>query len=149
MTDIEAFQQELELFNDWDQREKSPAKVPTRDVVTSVFGLGPIPLTQIINTITMVDESNRLKPNRTELAPAEKVTRSPRIARAKRRLEQVCKGPAEVLINDIKNVMAGYVVVKAESHEAAAKLFENHAHFTHFPGDSVEIMEVLPMPTAR
>lgn len=49
-------------------------------------------------------------------------------------------------IADIKNVMAGYVILEAESHEAAAKLFENHAHFTHFPGESVEIMECLPMP---
>jgi hypothetical protein len=47
---------------------------------------------------------------------------------------------------DIKNVMAGYVIVRAESHEAAAKLFENHPHFTIFPGDSVEIMECLPLP---
>jgi hypothetical protein len=47
---------------------------------------------------------------------------------------------------DIKNVMVGYVVVQAESHEAAAKLFENHPHFTIFPGDSVEIMECLPLP---
>ena len=37
--------------------------------------------------------------------------------------------------------MSGYVVVQAESHEAAAKMFENHPHFTIFPGDSVEIME--------
>jgi hypothetical protein len=49
-------------------------------------------------------------------------------------------------ISDIKNVMAGYVIVRAESHEAAAKLFENHPHFTIFPGDSVEIMECLPLP---
>src|SRR5262245_44200146 len=42
-------------------------------------------------------------------------------------------------VTDIKNVMAAYVVVRAESHEAAAKLFENHPHFTIFPGDSVEI----------
>jgi hypothetical protein len=49
-------------------------------------------------------------------------------------------------IADIKNVMAGYVIVRAESHEAAAKLFENHPHFTIFPGDSVEIMECLPLP---
>ena len=35
--------------------------------------------------------------------------------------------------------------ILAESHEAAAKLFENHPHFTIFPGDSVEIMECLPM----
>jgi hypothetical protein len=49
-------------------------------------------------------------------------------------------------ISDIKNSMVGYVIIEAESHEAAAKLFENHAHFTIFPGDSVEIMECLPMP---
>ena len=41
---------------------------------------------------------------------------------------------------------AGYVVVQAESHEAAAKMFEGHPHFTIFPGDSVEIMECLPIP---
>ena len=50
-------------------------------------------------------------------------------------------------ISDIKNAMAAYVVVQAESYEAAAKLFENHPHFTIFPGDSVEIMECLPIPT--
>jgi len=49
-------------------------------------------------------------------------------------------------ISDIKNAMAGYVVVRAESHEAAAKLFEQHPHFTIFPGDAVEIMECLPLP---
>jgi hypothetical protein len=49
-------------------------------------------------------------------------------------------------ISDIKNSMTGYVVVQAESHEAAAKLFENHPHFTIFPGDSVEIMECLSVP---
>ena len=49
-------------------------------------------------------------------------------------------------VSDIKNVMAGYVIIQAESHEAAAKLFENHPHFTIFPGDSVEIMECLPLP---
>jgi hypothetical protein len=49
-------------------------------------------------------------------------------------------------ITDIKNNMTGYVVVRAESHAAAAKLFEHHPHFTVFPGDSVEIMECLPLP---
>lgn len=49
-------------------------------------------------------------------------------------------------LTDIKNVMTGYVIVRAESHEAAAAMFENHPHFTVFPGDSVEIMECLPMP---
>jgi hypothetical protein len=49
-------------------------------------------------------------------------------------------------ISDIKNNMTGYVIVEAESHEAAARLFENHPHFAIFPGDSVEIMECLPLP---
>lgn len=49
-------------------------------------------------------------------------------------------------VTDIKNAMTGYVIVQAESHEAAARLFENHPHFTVFPGDSVEIMECLPLP---
>lgn len=49
-------------------------------------------------------------------------------------------------ISDIKNAMTGYVVVRAESHEAAAKLFEQHPHFTIFPGESVEIMECVPLP---
>jgi hypothetical protein len=49
-------------------------------------------------------------------------------------------------LSDIVNVMTGYVILQAESHEAAARLFENHPHFTIFPGDSVEIMECLPMP---
>lgn len=49
-------------------------------------------------------------------------------------------------LSHIKNVMAGYVIVQAESHEAAAKLFEGHPHFTIVPGDAVEIMECLPLP---
>jgi hypothetical protein len=49
-------------------------------------------------------------------------------------------------VSDIKNSMTGYVIVEAESHEAAAKMFENHPHFSAFPGDSVEIMECLPVP---
>jgi hypothetical protein len=49
-------------------------------------------------------------------------------------------------ISDIKNNMAGYVIVQAESHEAAARMFANHPHFMIFPGDSVEIMECLPIP---
>ena len=49
-------------------------------------------------------------------------------------------------IADIRNEMAAYTVVEAETHEAAAKLFENHPHFTLFPGEGVEVMECLPMP---
>lgn len=51
-------------------------------------------------------------------------------------------------VADIRNSVTGYVVVEAPSHEAAAKLFEGHPHFAIFPGDSVEIMQVMAIPTA-
>lgn len=49
-------------------------------------------------------------------------------------------------ITDTKNNLTGYTVIKADSHEAAARLFNNHPHFMIFPGESVEIMECLPIP---
>ena len=49
-------------------------------------------------------------------------------------------------IEDVSNAMSGFMVVQADSHEAAAKLFENHPHFTIFPGDGIEVMECLPIP---
>jgi hypothetical protein len=49
-------------------------------------------------------------------------------------------------IADTRNNLAAYTVVQAESQEAAAKLFLDHPHFTIFPGDGVEVMEVLPIP---
>jgi YCII-related domain len=49
-------------------------------------------------------------------------------------------------IADVSNEMGGFTVVRAESHEAAAKLFEKHPHFSIFPGEAVEIMPVMPIP---
>jgi hypothetical protein len=49
-------------------------------------------------------------------------------------------------IADTKNNMSAFVLVQAESHDAAARLFENHPHFAIFPGEAVEIMEVMPIP---
>lgn len=51
-------------------------------------------------------------------------------------------------VEDISNEMGAFTVVRADSHEAAARLFEKHPHFTIFPGESVEIMPVLPIPGA-
>ena len=51
-------------------------------------------------------------------------------------------------IEDISNAMAAFTVIRAQSHEAAAKLFDNHPHFAIFPGEGVEIMPVLPIPGA-
>jgi hypothetical protein len=49
-------------------------------------------------------------------------------------------------VEDISNEMGAYMVIRADSHESAAKLFENHPHYTIFPGESVEVMPVLPIP---
>ena len=51
-------------------------------------------------------------------------------------------------IEDVSNEMGAFTVVRAESHEAAAKLFENHPHFAIFSGEAVEVMPVLPIPGA-
>ena len=44
------------------------------------------------------------------------------------------------------NPFCGYIVVEADTIEAAARLFENHPHFTVFPGDGVDIMPFLTEP---
>ena len=49
-------------------------------------------------------------------------------------------------IADVSNGIGAFTVVRAESHEAAARMFENHPHFAIFPGEAVEIMPVLPIP---
>jgi hypothetical protein len=51
-------------------------------------------------------------------------------------------------IEDISNEMGGFVVIRAASPEAAAKLFENHPHFSVFPGERVEVMPIMPTPGA-
>ena len=50
-------------------------------------------------------------------------------------------------ITDVRNNLTGYVVVRAVNHEAAARMFEGHPHFTVFPGEAVEIMECIELPT--
>ena len=49
-------------------------------------------------------------------------------------------------ISETRNEMGAWTVVKANSHEEAAKLFLDHPHFMIFPGDRVEVMECLPIP---
>jgi hypothetical protein len=51
-------------------------------------------------------------------------------------------------IDNVSDEMGAFMVMRAESHDAAAKLFEKHPHFTIFPGQSVEIMPVLPISGA-
>lgn len=51
-------------------------------------------------------------------------------------------------IADVSNDLGAFTVVRADSHEAAAKMFEQHPHFTIFPGEAVEVMPVLQIPAA-
>lgn len=52
---------------------------------------------------------------------------------------------AEGVADSINN-MTAYTVVRAASHEEAAAMFKDHAHFTFFPGETIDIMPVLPIP---
>lgn len=47
-------------------------------------------------------------------------------------------------ISDTKNDIVLYSIVEADSHDAAAKLFENHPHL-QIPQSSIEVMEIRPM----
>jgi hypothetical protein len=49
-------------------------------------------------------------------------------------------------VEDGSNAMGGFVIVRADSHESAAKLFENHPSFAIFPGERVEVMPDMPIP---
>src|SRR5579871_1991859 len=44
---------------------------------------------------------------------------------------------------DISNLMSGYTVVHAESHEAAIELFDTHPHFPPDPGDNADVRRVM------
>jgi hypothetical protein len=46
-------------------------------------------------------------------------------------------------VADVVNELTVFVVVRASSHEAAAKMFEGHPHFMIFPCDAVDVMPLL------
>ena len=49
-------------------------------------------------------------------------------------------------VTDVVNQLTVFMVVRADSPEAAARLFEGHPHMTIFPCDGVEVMSVLGDP---
>lgn len=49
-------------------------------------------------------------------------------------------------ITATRNAITAYVIVEAASHEAAARMFETHPHFSILPGHSVEVPQCMPMP---
>ena len=48
-------------------------------------------------------------------------------------------------ISDTNNNLTAYVIVHAASHDDAARMFVDHPHFAIFPGEAVEIMEVMEL----
>ena len=48
--------------------------------------------------------------------------------------------------SDARNGIGGYSIVNAESHDAAAKLFDKDHPHLQMPGAWVEIVEIMPMP---
>ena len=50
-------------------------------------------------------------------------------------------------IRDVTNALCAFTVVRASSHEAAVRMFENHPHYSIFPGDAIEVMPILPPPS--
>lgn len=49
-------------------------------------------------------------------------------------------------VSNAANTLTAYAIIRAESHDAAARMFDHHPHFTIFPGEAVEIMPCLPVP---
>jgi hypothetical protein len=50
---------------------------------------------------------------------------------------------SEAGVTDVVNELTVFVVVRARSHEAAARLFEGHQHMTIFPCDALAVMPLL------
>jgi hypothetical protein len=48
-------------------------------------------------------------------------------------------------VENMKNQIGGYTIVQANSHDEAAKIFTDSAHFM-MPGSWVEVMEIAEMP---
>lgn len=46
-------------------------------------------------------------------------------------------------VTSMVNLLTVFMVVRADSHEAAVRLFENHPHLSIFVCDGVEVMPVL------
>lgn len=49
-------------------------------------------------------------------------------------------------VADMVNLLTVFMVVRADSHEAAVRIFEGHPHMSIFPCDGVEVMPVLGDP---
>jgi hypothetical protein len=56
------------------------------------------------------------------------------------------KRAAAAGVADSTNTITAFTIVQTHSHEAAARMFENHPHFTLCLGEAVESVPSLPIP---
>jgi hypothetical protein len=90
-----------------------PARIPVKDKVTSVFGLGPIAPLQVVKADALVAEANRICDRGAggELTHAEHVVLAGPLKRAKAGLERQAKGPIEKQIGLVKDLFAGINII--------------------------------------
>lgn len=48
-------------------------------------------------------------------------------------------------VEDARNDVTGYSIVQAESHDEAAKIFQDHPHYNMLPGATIDVMEWIEM----
>jgi hypothetical protein len=112
MTDIENFEREFNPMQDPQgvpgrtNRSAGPSRIPWADRITSVIGMGPIPVTKVLRTNSIVNESNRLfsTTGDSDLTLAEQATRAPVIRRALHGLEKAYTGRIETQIAVLKGL---------------------------------------------
>ena len=109
MTSFESLEREFQGYqqNGIAGGRKGLARIPVKDKVTSLFGLGPIAPLQIVKADAVVAEANRSS-DRTSgaLTHAESVVLASPVKRAKATLDAQVKGPVEKKIDSIKDLFA-------------------------------------------
>lgn len=83
-------------------------KIPALRLLSSWFGLGPIPVTKVVATAAMIDEANRLATSREAdaLTDIEDTTRRGAEAKANRRVRSAVRTTIEPQIKTIKGLHA-------------------------------------------
>ncbi len=57
-------------------------------------------------------------------------------------LDSVTMQVSKAGIQEVPSQMGGFLMVEAGSKQEAAEMFLDHPHFSLFPGDSVDILEI-------
>lgn len=87
---------------------REEAVVPKMDTVSSLVGMGPMPVSKVVKVHALVREANRLgrgsEADGQLSTPLESVVRRPVIAKAEKFLERMARGPAAERISTIKKI---------------------------------------------